>query len=77
MILHPETPHRVLHQVAHNPIGREQLRGGGDLIGAGFLRLAKAVHYLGFSFRDIKLVQPADDFHILTVIRGHGGDSLT
>ena len=64
MGLHPQPAYGVLHEVAHDPVRGEQLGGGGNLVGSGFVVLLKPVHHLVLAFRNVVLVQPADDLHI-------------
>jgi len=77
MRLHPQPAHGVLHEVAHDPIRREQLGGGGNLISTGLMVLLEPVHHLVLAFRNVVLVQPADDLHIAgrivntAILRGH------
>ena len=76
--LHPKPTDRVLHQVAHNPVRGEQLGRGGNLIRPGLAVLLEPVHHFVFTFRNVILVQPADDLHIAgriigaAILRGHG-----
>ena len=58
----PEAAEGVLRHVANDPLGREDLRGGGDV----FLLDNAADHFI-LSFADIELVEPADDFDLLPV----------
>ena len=67
--LRPQPAHRVLHEVAHDPVRREQLGGGGNLVLAGLVVLLESFHHLVFAFRDIELVQPADDLHVARLAR--------
>ena len=77
MGLHPKPANRVLYQVAYDPVRGEQLGGGGNLIGPGLVVLLEPVHHLVLAFRNVVLVQPADDFHIAgrivntAILRGH------
>ena len=64
MGLHPKSAYRVLYQIAHDPVRCEQLGGGGNLLGSGFVVLLEPVHHLVLAFRNVVLVQPADDLHI-------------
>jgi hypothetical protein len=58
----PQAAHAVLHQVLHDPVGREELGGGGDVF--AFDHLA---NHLVFFLADVELVQPADDFDLSPV----------
>ena len=77
MGLHPKSAYRVLYQIAHDPVRCEQLGGGGNLLGSGFVVLLEPVHHLVLAFRNVVLVQPADDLHIAgrivntTILRSH------
>jgi hypothetical protein len=53
----PQAAHAVLHQVLHDPVGREELGGGGDV-----LRFDDLANDLVLLLADVELVQPADDF---------------
>ena len=64
MGLHPKPAYRVLHQIAHDPVRCEQLGSGGNLLGSGLVILLEPVHHLVLAFRNVVLVQPADDLHI-------------
>ena len=74
---YPKPAYRVLHQVAHDPVRGEQLSGRGNLISTGLVVLLKPVHHLVLAFRNVVLVQPADDLHIAgrivntTILRSH------
>ena len=52
----------ILHQIFHDPVGREELRGGGNV-----LALHDLANDLVFLLRDVKLIQPADDLDFLPV----------
>ena len=78
MRLHPQPAHRVLHEIAYDPVRREQLGGGRNLVGSSLTVLLEPVHHLVFALRNVILVQPADDLHIAgrivntAILRGHG-----
>ena len=66
VVEHPQAAQRVLHHVAHDPLGREELRGGaylGHRLGLALLLEAREdlVLHLGV----VELVRPADDLHRL------------
>ena len=65
VLVQPQAAQRVLHHVAHDPVRREDLRGGGDILLAKFLLAAvDGVFFL----RDVKLVEPSDELHLLVVL---------
>ena len=76
MECHPDAAQRVLHHVAHHPVGREELRGSCLLIAlqSTFLR------FLGLSIRlavgDIELIEPAHHLHILTILVRHAATNV-
>ena len=76
MIEHPQTTQRILDQITHNPVWRKQLGGGGNIFRSDFLVFLKPFKYLVFLFRDIELVEPTDDFHVLTGIWRHRFTSI-
>ena len=61
VVQHPQTPKRILHHVAHNPFGREQLRCYRQRVGGRLrLRLEEVV----FGLRIIILVHPTQNFNV-------------
>src|SRR5690606_19287531 len=66
-----QAAHAVLHQVLDDPIGREELGGGGDVF--AFDDLANDLVLL---LADIELVQPADDFDLGPIAFGDCFDQL-
>ena len=60
---HPLPPEAVLDQVLDDPIGREKLGGGGDV-----LALDHLADHFGLLLGDVELVQPADDLDLLPVL---------
>ena len=70
---HPEAAERVLHHVAHDPLRREELRGGRDVCRCGFaLGLEEFVLELGV----VELVHPAQDLDVLPVALGDVGHQV-
>ncbi|MNQ95546.1 hypothetical protein D3C85_1111090 [compost metagenome] len=61
----------VLHHVLDDPVGREQLGGGGDV-----LALDHLADDLVLLIGDVELVEPADDLDIGPVFFGYGVDQL-
>ena len=59
---HPQPSERVVHHVAHDPVGREELRGGRDVFHG---RLALAVEVLAFELAVVELVHPAHDLDVV------------
>ena len=49
---------------------REELGGGGDLVGAGLLVLLEPGEDLVLPLRDVELVEPADDLDVLADVLG-------
>lgn len=82
MVDHPEAPDGVLHEVAYNPFGREQLCRCRDFGSSGFLAFFEAGHHAVFAWCDVELVEPADDFDVAAccahaaVFGRHGLDCL-
>ncbi len=61
VVQHPQATQAVLHHVAHNPFGREQLRCHGQRVGSRLrLRFEELVFRLGV----VVLVHPPEDFHV-------------
>ncbi|MCY1301247.1 hypothetical protein D9M70_508460 [compost metagenome] len=58
----PETAQAVLYQVLHNPVGSEELGGGGNV-----LTLHDLPDHLIFLLADVELVEPTDDFDFLPI----------
>lgn len=58
VVLGPEAAYGVLDQIPHDPVGSEELGGGGNLVGSGLLGFLEAGHDLVFAFGDIELVEP-------------------
>ncbi|CAM8533142.1 hypothetical protein ESCOMMO115M_24595 [Escherichia coli] len=60
--LQPLAANGVLYQILHNPVWRKQLGGGRNIF---------ALHHFAnhgiFLFRDIELIQPADNLYLLPV----------
>ena len=67
----PQAAHAVLHQVLHDPVGREQLGGGGNVF--AFHHLAND---LVFFLTDVELVEPANHFDFLPVFLRHARHQL-
>ena len=76
VVQHPQPAQAVLHHVAHDPLGREQLGGRRQRFGRGLvLRLEERVLGLGV----VVLVHPAQDLHVAQPVglgdaRHHGLD---
>ena len=68
VVQHPEAPEGVLHEILHDPVGREQLRGGRDVVRG---RLASAVVVLRLALRYIELVEPAQHLDGLALLVVH------
>ncbi len=58
----PKAAEAVLYQVLDDPVGGEELGGGGDVF--AFHHLADDLIFL---LADVELVEPADDFDLLPV----------
>ena len=69
---HPQTAQRVFDEVAHDPVRGEELGGGRDVLGGDLLVFLQAFKDLVFLFRDVELVEPADDFYVLASVGRHG-----
>ena len=65
----PQPAQRVLHQVAHDPVRREQLRGGRDVLGRDLAVVLQRRKDLVLLLGDVELVQPADHLHVLARLR--------
>ena len=59
VVVEIDAPYGVLHHVLHNPVGRENLSGGRNLVSLEFALLGK---HLVLALGDIELVEPADEF---------------
>ena len=70
---HPEAAERVLHHVAHDPLRREELRGGRDVCRLG---LALGLEEVLLALRVIELVHPAQDLDVLPVALGDVGHQV-
>lgn len=61
VVQHPQTPQGVLHHVAHDPVGRKQLRGRTDGVrGLLGLRFKESVFDLGI----VELIHPAQGLDV-------------
>ena len=60
LVQHPQPAKRVLHQIFHNPVRGEQLRGGGNVLRRHLLVLAQPFEHLVLFLRNVELVKPAD-----------------
>ena len=76
---HPQAAQRVLHQVTDDPVGGEELRGGGDV---GGFDLGFAADHLVLFFGDVELVEPSNHLDVGAGVGGkgvahslHNGDS--
>ena len=67
----PLPTERVLDEVFDDPVRREKLRGGGDVLAGDHL----ADHFV-LLLRDVELVEPADDLDLLPVLLVDLGDEL-
>ena len=67
VVEHPQAPQRVLHHVAHDPVGREQLGGRADGVG-GLLGLGGEEGVLDLGV--VVLVHPAQDLDVIPTILG-------
>ena len=77
MPLHPQAAQAVLHHVAHDPVRREKLRGGGDLFLADLDVLFEPGEHLVLRLGVVILIQPTDDLNgVLPVVLRDGGDHL-
>ena len=75
--LHPQAAQAVFHHVAHDPVRREQLRGGGNVVLADLDVLLEVGKHLILGLGVVILVQPADDLHLIEpVLLGDEGDHL-
>ncbi|MNF73795.1 hypothetical protein D3C84_558060 [compost metagenome] len=68
----PQAPEGVVHQVAHDPVRGEQLGGGRNIFCCDLLIFLQRFKYRVLFLGDVELVQPADDFHVLTGVGRHG-----
>ena len=64
MSFQPQPTEGVLHHVAHNPVGREKLRGGGNFFLLDFFSRF-APEYFVLRLGVVILVQPADDLNLI------------
>ena len=71
VVLGPEAAYGVLDQIPHDPVGSEELGGGGNLVGSGLLGFLEAGHDLVFAFGDIELVEPADNLDVALIALAH------
>ena len=67
VVEHPQAPQRVLHHVAHDPVGREQLGGRAYGVG-GLLGLGGEEGVLDLGV--VVLVHPAQDLDVIPVLLG-------
>ena len=76
MECHPDAAQRILHHVAHHPVGREELCGSSLLITlqSAFLRLLGLSICLAVS--DIELIEPTHHLHILTILVRHAATNV-
>ncbi len=74
VVEHPEPAQGVLHHVAHDPLGREQLRGRADLLGRGLLALLEASEGVVLLTCDVELVEPAH--HLALIVDAPVGIGL-
>ena len=73
--LQPQAAQRVLHHVPHDPVRREQLGGGGNVLLCDFYVLLEGRKHLVLFLAVVILVQPADDLHrVPPVLLGNHGD---
>ena len=67
VVVEIDAAHGVLHHVLHNPVGREDLCGGRNLVG---FELALFGKHLVLALGDIELVEPADEFGRTKILFG-------
>ena len=72
MVLQPQPSEGVLDHILDNPVGREELGGGGDVLLRNLAVFLEALEDLILLFGDIELIEPADELHILTGLHGNG-----
>ena len=68
MPFQPQTPQAVFYHVVNNPVRREKLGGGRDVLLADLDVLFQIGEYLVFRLGVIILVQPADNLHLILPI---------
>jgi hypothetical protein len=62
MIKHPQTPKRIFHQIADDPVRGEKLGGSRNILGRDLIVFLQTLENLVFLLGNIKLIQPADNF---------------
>ena len=72
MLVQPGLARSVLHHVLHNPVGREDLGGGGDVFGFSLLALLEGIEDFVLLLGDVVLIKPTDELHLAVLLRGEG-----
>ena len=65
MTLQPQTAQAVLHHIADDPVRREKLGSGGDILLADFDILFQVGENFFLCLGVVILIQPADDLHVV------------
>ena len=73
VVEHPEAPQGVLHHVAYDPLGREELRCGRDVCRLG---LALGLEELLLALGVVELVHPAQDLDVFPRALGDVGHQV-
>ena len=77
MSLYPQTAQGIFHHIAHDPVRREKLGGGGDLLLRNLDVLLQIREDLVLRLGVVVLIEPPDDLHLVRpVLLRDGGDHL-